>query len=317
LETPNRHDISGWIKERALELGFAACGISEADHLETEEKRLTDWLKSELQGEMDYMQRHSAERLDPRILFPGAKSVISVLMNYFPEEILPEKDNYKIAKYAYGKDYHDVIRDRLNLFIEEIKVRANGCQARAFTDSAPVMDKAWAERSGLGWIGKNTCLIHPKTGSFVFVGEIITDLELEYDEIKVNDLCGGCTRCIDACPTGAIIAPRLLDARKCISYLTIEFKGELPADEKVKFNDWIFGCDICQDVCPWNRKSKPASEAAFRPHPALKEMSREKWKNMTEEQFREIFRGSAVKRTKFSGLKRNILYQEDQDINPD
>lgn len=261
---------------------------------------------------MGFMTRYSDKRLDPRLLLPGARSVISVLLNYFPEENLPDENNFKIAKYAYGKDYHLVIQDRLNLLIEEIKVRAGEFQARAFTDSAPVMDKAWAERAGLGWIGKNTCLIHPKLGSFVFIGEIITDLELEYDQHQVNDLCGGCTRCIEACPTGAIIAPRMLDARKCISYYTIEYRGELPTPEKDNFKDWIFGCDICQDVCPWNRQAKANSEDTFRPDQALREMTKTRWEQLTPEQFNDLFRESAVKRTKFTGLKRNILFLKNE-----
>jgi len=258
------------------------------------------------------MTRHSDKRLDPRHLLPGARSVISVLMNYFPEITLPEKDNYKIAKYAYGKDHHLVIRDRLNRLIKEIRDRAGECQARASIDSGPVMDKAWAERAGLGWRGKNTLLIHPEIGSFVFIGEIITDLELEYDQRKVSDHCGTCTRCIEACPTGALVAPRLIDARKCIAYLTIEYKGELPEGEKEKFNDWIFGCDICQDVCPWNSRPKSCIEVDFLPGHAFFEMNKAKWERLTLEQFNDIFRDSAVKRTKYSKLKRNIRFLSDE-----
>jgi len=239
---------------------------------------------------------------------PGAKSVISVLMNYFPAEKLPENNNYKIAKYAYGKDYHLVIREKLDLLIKEIKERIGDFEVRAFTDSAPVLDKAWAEKAGLGRIGKNSCLIHPKLGSFVFIGELITNLELEYNSQRINDLCGGCTRCIDACPTGAIIAPWLLDARKCISYYTIEYRGDLPPDEKEKFKDWIFGCDICQDVCPWNRKAEPHDESSLKPSTRLLEMDIEKWEQLTKEQFNILFRESAVKRTKFEGLRRNITF---------
>ena len=207
-----------------------------------------------------------------------------------------------------------VIRDKLNLLIEELKEQLGDFRARAFTDSAPVLDKAWAENAGLGWIGKNTCLIHPKFGSFVFIGEIITDLELQSDSHQINDLCGGCTRCMDACPTGAIIAPRLLDARKCISYYTIEFNGDLPQEEKDKFKDWIFGCDICQDVCPWNRKVKPHTESSFLPETGLQGMDKEKWELLTQDQFNDLFWESAVKRTKFKGLKRNILFLKNQGI---
>jgi epoxyqueuosine reductase len=306
LETSRHYGISHWIKTRALELGFDACGISEATLLEKDEEKLNHWLMQGFNGEMDYMARNRDKRTDPRILFPGARSVISVLMNYFPGENLPEKNNYKIAKYAYGKDYHLVIRHKLNLLIAEIKEKSGDFQGRAFTDSAPVMDKAWAEKSGLGWIGKNTCLIHPKLGSFVFVGEIITDLKLEYDKNTINDLCGGCTRCIDACPTGAIVAPRVVDARTCVSYCTIEFHGELAQEEKGNFQDWIFGCDICQDVCPWNRKAIPHHQNDFLPKPGLRYMDKEKWEHLDQDQFNNLFRHSAVKRTKFEGLKRNI-----------
>jgi epoxyqueuosine reductase len=311
VETAHQHELSQWIKARAAELGFAACGFSEATYLQTEGESLKYWLSRGFQGEMDYMARNQDKRLDPRVLMPGARSVISVLVNYFPKETLPEENNYKITKYAYGRDHHLVVREKLNQLIKEIKDRAGDCQASAFIDSGPVVDKAWAARAGLGWRGKNSLLIHPRIGSFVFIGDIITDLKLEYDQIYVKDLCGNCTRCIDACPTGAIIAPRLIDARKCIAYLTIEYKGELPQNEKSKFNDWIFGCDICQDACPWNRKAKANHESAFLPNPGLKEMSKEKWEQMTEEQFKDLFKNSAVKRTKFSGLKRNIGFLAD------
>jgi epoxyqueuosine reductase len=312
LETAHRHEISQWIKIRAEALGFSACGIAEAAFLANDQDRLDHWLLHGYHGDMLYMARNREKRLDPRILLPGARSVISVLMNYFPEENLPEKNNYKIAKYAFGRDYHFVIRDKLHLLIAELKERVSDIQARAFTDSAPVLDRAWAEKAGLGWIGKNTCLIHPKLGSFVFIGEIITDLELEYDSHQINDLCGGCTRCIEACPTGAIIAPRLLDARKCISYYTIEFRGDLPLEVKENFEDWIFGCDTCQDVCPWNRLAKPHSESSFRPETGLHGMNKEKWEDLSLDQFNDLFRESAVNRTKYKGLKRNIQFLKDK-----
>ncbi len=276
--------------------------------MENDEERLNHWLSQGFHGEMGYMARNVEKRLDPGKLLPGARSVIVLLMNYFPEETLPEENNYKIARYVYGKDYHHVIREKLNLLTEELKAVAGEFQSRAFTDSAPVLERSWAEKAGLGWIGKNTCLIHPKIGSFVFIGEIITDLELEYEKQQVNDLCGGCTRCIDACPTGAILAPRLLDARRCISYHTIESKGELPEEDKDKFQDWIFGCDICQEVCPWNRKAAPHKEEAFKPRPELRKMDKAAWEGLTEEQFNELFKDSAVLRTKYSGLKRNIEF---------
>ena len=302
------HDISQWIKTRASELGFDACGIAPAGHLPEDDGRLRNWLSMDYQGEMSYLERNHEKRTDPRELLPGAKSVISFFMNYFPAENPSSENNFKISKYAYGKDYHLVIKNRLKLIIKELQGRAGTLQARAFTDSAPVLERAWAEKSGLGWIGKNTCLIHPKLGSFVFLAEIITDLELEYDNEKVNDLCGGCTKCIEACPTGAITGPRLLDARKCISYLTIEYRGELPEGQENNFNDWIFGCDICQDVCPWNRKAKPHQEQEFNPHPHLLLMNKEQWKNLTREEFDQMFENSAVQRTRFEGLKRNISY---------
>jgi epoxyqueuosine reductase len=311
LETARPHELSQWIKARASALGFAACGISEASFLGSEKERLDRWLLKGSQGEMDYMTRNLDKRLDPRVLLPGARSVISLIMNYFPGELLPEKDNYKIAKYAYGKDHHVVMKERLNRLIGEIKAFAGECQARAFIDSAPVMEKAWAERAGLGWRGKHSLIINPEIGSFFFIGDIITDLELEYDQHKVKDLCGSCTRCIDACPTGAITAPYVLDARKCISYNTIEYKGELPSSLKDKFNDRIFGCDICQDACPWNRRAKPTTESSFQPGQGLKEMNKEKWEQLTEEQFRDLFRNSAVIRTKYGGLMRNIHFLKD------
>jgi epoxyqueuosine reductase len=312
LETGHPHEISKWIKTRASELGFAACGISAAAYLENDAERLDRWLQNGYHGEMNYMARNLEKRLDPRVLLPGSKSVISVLMNYYPAEQPSAENNYRLARYAYGKDYHLIIRKRLKQLIAELKELAGDIQARAFTDSAPVLDKAWAEKAGLGWIGKNTCLIHPGLGSFVFIGEIFTDLELEYDTHQINDLCGGCTRCLDACPTGAIIAPRLLDARKCISYYTIEFSGDLPPEEKENFKDWIFGCDICQEVCPWNRKAQPHTENDFIPHPGLKDMTREKWEGLGKDQFQALFRGSAVKRTRYEGLKRNILFLKKQ-----
>jgi epoxyqueuosine reductase len=308
LETSDRHRISQWIKSRAEGLGFATCGIAEATFLEKDDERLNHWLLNGYHGEMEYMAGNRGKRTDPRNLLPGARSVVLFLMNYYPADNPPAENNYKIAKYAYGKDYHLVIREKLNQLMAELKNLAGDHQSRAFTDSAPVLERAWAEKAGLGWIGKNTCLIHPKLGSFVFIGEIITELELEYDDHQINDLCGGCNRCIEACPTGAILEPRLLDAGKCISYLTIEYRGELPQKEKDNFNDWIFGCDICQDVCPWNRKATPHNERAFNPSAGLLEMDKELWEQLAEDQFKELFEASAVNRTKFKGLKRNIFF---------
>ena len=314
MANADRHEISNWIKSRTIEIGFSECAIAEAGFLTDEEARLDRWLELGYHGEMGYMARNREKRLDPRNLLPGARSVIIVLMNYFPSGTLPENDNYKIAKYAYGMDYHFVIREKLKKLVNDINSRYGQMNARVFTDSAPVLERAWAEKTGLGWIGKNTCLIHPKNGSFFFIGEIITDMELEYDDRKINDLCGGCTRCIEACPTGAIIAPRLLDARKCISYLTIEFNGELPGEQQDAFNDWIFGCDICQDVCPWNRKAEHHQVTEFHPQPLLKTMNKARWEALTRDEFQVLFSNSAVKRTGFEGLTRNIFFVKKKEI---
>jgi epoxyqueuosine reductase len=305
---PEPRTLSDWIKKRSGEVGFSACGISKAGFLEDEQDRLQSWLLAGIHGEMGYMERNLDKRLDPGKLMEGARSVISLLFNYYPQEKLSSENNYIISKYAYGKDYHSVIKDRLHTLIREMREMTGPMQARAFTDSAPVLDRAWARKSGLGWIGKNTCLIHPKLGSFFFIAEIITDLELEPDTATVNDLCGGCTKCIDYCPTGAIVAPRVLDSRKCISYLTIEYKGELPIERKEQFGNMIFGCDICQDVCPWNRFSIPHNEPLFEPSEELKAMDKEKWKSLTEEQFGRMFSGSALERAEFDGVRRNIRH---------
>lgn len=308
MNREDRHGISQWIKTRASELGFFACGISPAEFLEADDVRLRHWLSLGYQGEMGYLERNHDLRTDPRELLPGAKSVISFLFNYYPAENPSSENNYKISKYAYGKDYHIVLKNKLKQLVAELRVKTGDMQARAFTDSAPILERAWAEKAGLGWIGKNTCLINPTAGSFVFLAEIITDLELEYDSIRVNDLCGGCTKCIEACPTGAITGPHLLDARKCISYLTIEYHGELPVDQKENFNDWIFGCDICQDVCPWNRRAGAHAEQEFLPDSLLMKMTKEKWKELVPEAFDAMFGKSAVKRAKYEGMKRNISF---------
>ncbi len=292
------------IKDKAKLLGFLSCGISRADFLEEEAPRLEAWLKKGMQGEMQYMENHFDKRLDPRKLVDGAKSVVSLLYNYYPSEQQPD-GTYKVSKYAYGQDYHQVIKDKLrelHAFIEEEIGEVSG---RAFVDSAPVLDKAWAAKSGLGWIGKNSNLLTRQVGSFYFIAELILDLELEYDT-PTTDHCGSCTACIDACPTQAIVQPYVVDGSKCISYLTIELRNEIPDSFRGRMDDWIFGCDVCQDVCPWNRFSKPHSEPLFNPHPELLEMDREQWEEITEEVFRKVFGKSAVKRTKYSGLKRNI-----------
>ena len=296
------------IKDKAKELGFMSCGISKAGFLEQEAPRLEDWLNRNRNGEMHYMENHFDKRLDPTLLVPGAKSVVSLLLNYYPEETQRD-DSYKISKYAYGTDYHFVIKDKLKGFLEAIREHIGEVDGRAFVDSAPVLDKAWAAKSGLGWIGKNSNLLTKQVGSFYFIAELIIDLELEYDT-PVTDHCGSCTACIDACPTQAIVDPYVVDGSKCISYFTIELKNEIPDYAQDKMDDWMFGCDVCQDVCPWNRFSKPHNEPLFNPKPKLLEYSKQEWKELTQEVFSEIFKKSPVKRTKFSGLKRNIDFLE-------
>jgi epoxyqueuosine reductase len=281
-----------------------SCGISKAGFLEEEAPRLENWLQKNMQGEMTYMENHFDKRLDPTKLVEGSKSVISLLLNYFPSE-LQIADSYKISKYAYGTDYHFVIKDKLKQLLDFIKEEIGAVHGRAFVDSAPVLDKAWAAKSGLGWMGKHSNLLTKQSGSFYFIAELIVDLDLEYDH-PVTDHCGSCTACIDACPTEAIVAPYVVDGSKCISYFTIELKNELPTTMKGRFDDWMFGCDVCQDVCPWNRFSKSHSEPLFDPKPELLTNSRKDWEELTEAVFHDIFKDSAVKRTKFSGLKRNI-----------
>ena len=292
------------IKSEAKRLGFLSCGISKAEFLEEEAPRLEKWLSENRQGEMGYLENYFDKRLDPTKLMPGAKSVISVLLNYYPDQKQRE-DSYKISKYAYGKDYHFVIKEKLKKLLSFMHEEIGEVHGRGFVDSAPVLDKAWAAKSGLGWMGKNSNLLSKQTGSFYFIAELIVDLELEYDS-PVTDHCGSCTACIDACPTDAIYEPYKVDGSKCISYLTIELKDSIPSDFKDQFEDWMFGCDICQDVCPWNRFSKSHNEPLFDPHPELLTNSKAEWEEITRETFNEIFRKSAVKRTKFEGLKRNI-----------
>jgi len=252
------------------------------------------------------MENHFDKRLDPRLLVDGAKSVISLSLNYFPMEQQSDPEAPRISKYAYGQDYHTVIKDKLSLLLDFIRREIGEVNGRAFTDSAPVLDRAWATRAGLGWVAKNSNIISKKSGSFFFIAELIIDLELEYDQPFATDHCGSCTRCIDACPTDAIIAPAVVDGSKCISYLTIELKDEIPADFSGKMQNWMFGCDICQDVCPWNRFSIPHTVDAFKPHEQLLQMKKEDWQDITEDVFRVLFKNSAVKRTKFKGLTRNI-----------
>jgi len=300
----HRSKNSELIKKEAKRLGFLSCGISKAEFLEEEAPRLENWLKQNMHGEMRYMENYFDKRLDPTKLVPGSKSVISLLLNYYPHE-LQNEDSYKISKYSYGRDYHFIIKDKLKELLSVLQDEIGDFHGRAFVDSAPVLDKAWAAKSGLGWIGKHSNLLSKKTGSFYFIAELIVDLDLEYDT-PVTDHCGSCTACIDACPTNAIVEPYKVDGSKCISYFTIELKDELPDSMKNQFDDWMFGCDVCQDVCPWNRFSKPHNEPLFNPHPDLLEKDKKDWEEITRETFNEIFRKSAVKRTKFEGLKRNI-----------
>ncbi len=299
-----KHKWTNSIKTEAKRLGFLSCGVSKADFLEEEAPRLERWLNNNMNGEMSYMANHFDKRLDPRKLVEGSKSVISLLLNYYPKETQDE-DSYKISKYAYGHDYHHVIKTKLRQLQEFITDEIGEVNGRAFVDSAPVLDKAWAAKSGLGWIGKHSNLLTQRVGSFYFIAELIVDLELEYDH-AVTDHCGTCTACIDACPTQAIAEPYVVDGSKCVSYFTIELKNELPNEMKGSFDDWMFGCDVCQDVCPWNRFSKPHNEPLFNPNPELLSMTRKDWEEITEDVFRKVFQKSAVKRTKYDGLKRNI-----------
>ena len=297
------------IKTEVKRLGFLSCGISKAQFLEKEAPRLESWLHQKMHGEMTYMENHFDKRLDPTKLVEGSKSVISLLLNYYPKET-QIKNTLKISKYAYGTDYHFIIKDKLKTLLNFINDEIGEVHGRAFVDSAPVLDKAWAAKSGLGWIGKHSNLITQQTGSFYFIAELILDLELEYDT-PTTDHCGSCTACIDACPTQAIVAPYVVDGSKCISYFTIELKNEIPSNVKGKFDDWMFGCDVCQDVCPWNRFSKPHKEPLFNPHPDLLSMTKNDWEEITQDVFAKLFKKSAVKRTKFLGLKKNIEFLKD------
>jgi len=301
------NNITNLIKTEALRLGFSDCGVAKAQFLEEEAPRLEQWLKNDYHGKMQYMENHFDKRLDPTKLVPGAKSVISLQYNYYPQEI-QNKNTYQISKYAYGEDYHHIIKNKLFELLNFIQENVGQVNARVFTDSAPVLERIWAKKSGLGWLGKHSLLITKQKGSFFFLAEIILDIELEYDQEFKTDHCGNCTKCIDSCPTKAILPNNTIDGSKCISYFTIELKNELPTTMQGKFDDWMFGCDICQDVCPWNRFSKPHSEPKFTPHPDLLTMKKQDWQEITEDVFTKIFKKSAIKRTKFSGLKRNISF---------
>ena len=304
----NKAVNSEFIKHTASALGFDFCGIAKAIQLDDDARRLEQWLNNGMNGSMEYMQNHFDLRINPTLLVPGAKSVITLLLNYFPAQE-QEIDSPKIAKYAYGNDYHDVIRLKLNEFFFRIKEKIGAINGRGFVDSAPVLERAWAQKSGLGWIGKNGNLINKKQGSFFFIASIIIDLELIYDNPLVKDYCGTCTKCIDNCPTEAILPNKVIDGSKCISYFTIELKDALIPDAmKGKFDNWLFGCDVCQDVCPWNRFSKQTNEPGFKPIPEIINFNDKDWEELTEEKFKIIFKDSPVKRSKFNGIKRNLHF---------
>ncbi|MCL9768935.1 tRNA epoxyqueuosine(34) reductase QueG [Flavobacterium sp. HXWNR69] len=302
----NKEKYTQLIKAEAQRLGFLSCGISKAGFLQEEAPRLENWLNNQMNGQMSYMENHFDKRLNPTLLVDGAKSVISLLLNYYPSE-LQNEDSYKISKYAYGQDYHHVIKEKLKELLHFIQTEIGEASGRAFVDSAPVLDKAWAAKSGLGWVGKNSNLITQKVGSFYFIAELIIDLELDYDT-PTTDHCGSCTACLDACPTESIVAPYVVDGSKCISYFTIELKDNLPQEMKGKFDDWMFGCDVCQDVCPWNRFSKPHNEPLFQANPDILNFSKADWEEITVDTFQKVFKNSAVKRTKYEGLLRNINF---------
>ena len=295
------------IKAEAHRLGFSFVGFSKADFLEEEAPRLEKWLKDKHHGEMSYMENNFDKRLDPRLLVEGSKSVISLLYNYHSNQIQSDSSAPKISTYAYGEDYHFVVKRKLKSLLYFIQEKIGEVDARVFVDSAPVLDRAWAKNAGLGWVGKNANLINKNQGSYFFIAEVILDLDLSYDS-PIQDYCGTCTKCIDACPTGAIIQPYVVDGSKCISYFTIELKEAIPQEVKGKMDNWMFGCDICQQVCPWNSFSLQHNEPAFNPHPDLLSMSKGDWEDLQEDMFKELFRKSAVKRTKFEGLKRNITF---------
>jgi epoxyqueuosine reductase len=301
---------AGIIKNQAKKLGFDFCGIAKAEFLEEEAPKLEQWLNQHYHGEMAYMANHFDKRLDPTKLVEGPKTVVSLIYNYYPSERLPESaEDYKLAKYAYGEDYHFVIKDKLKNLLTLLQEEIGEFGGRAFVDSAPVMERQWAQKSGLGWLGKNSLLLNRQMGSFFFLAELIIDLEVSPDPPTVKDYCGTCTKCIDACPTEAIVKPGMVNGSQCISYFTIELKDQIPQEVKGKFDNWIFGCDICQDVCPWNRFSKAHKEPLFEPHPDLKHMTKKDWEEITAETFNKVFKKSALKRTKFSGLLRNINFQ--------
>ncbi len=296
------------VKSFAAKLGFDYCGIAKAEMLDADAKRLEQWLNKGMHGKMQYMENYFDLRIDPSKLVPGAKSVITLLMNYYPSQFQKEEAP-KIAKYAYGNDYHEVIREKLNTLLQQLKNEIGDINGRGFVDSAPVLERTWAQKSGLGWVGKNGNLINNKSGSYFFIATLITDIELDYDSPNTKDFCGTCTRCIDKCPTEAILPNKVIDGSRCISYYTIELKDALiPANMQGKFDNWMFGCDVCQDVCPWNRFSKPTNEISFTPLPQVLNFTTSDWEELTEENFKTVFKNSPLKRTKFAGIKRNLSF---------
>lgn len=302
----NKEQHTRFVKLISRQLGFDYCGIAKAEPLDEDARKLESWLNQNMHGQMKYMENHFDLRVNPRKLVPGAKSVITLLLNYYPAQ--QQKPGVpKISKYAFGKDYHDVIREKLNRFLFLLKEQSVPIEGRGFVDSAPVLERAWAQKSGLGWIGKNGNLLTKTSGSFFFIATLITDLDLEPDAPFAKDFCGTCTRCMDACPTAAILPGKVVDGSKCISYFTIELKDLLiPSNLNGKFDNWMFGCDICQDVCPWNRFSKPTQEAAFTPIPEILNLTTQEWEAMSEEAFKTIFKHSPLKRSKWKGIKRNL-----------
>ncbi len=308
-----KSNYTNLIKQEALRLGFSSIGIAKAEFLEKEAPKLENWLEKGYQGDMQYLENHFDKRLDPRLLVEGSKSVISLSYNYYPKE-KQLNDTYKIARYAYGQDYHHVLKNKLKNLQEFIKDTIGEVNGRFFTDSAPVLERVWATKSGIGWQGKNSLLLQKNKGSYFFLAELIIDLELEYDTPFQTNHCGNCTLCIDACPTQAILPNNTIDGSKCISYFTIELKNEIPMEMQGKFADNIFGCDICQEVCPWNSFSLPHNEILFEPHSDLLTLTKKDWQNLTEEIFLKIFKKSAIKRTKFSGLKRNIAFIKNKNL---
>jgi len=304
----NKTDHTRFIKQAAAQSGFDYCGIARAQPLDEDARRLELWLSKGMHGSMQYMEKHFDLRVNPHKLLPGAKSVITLLMNYYPAQ----RQQYpapKISSYAYGEDYHDVIKPKLNFLLWQIKENIGDVHGRGFVDSAPVLERSWAVKSGLGWIGKNGNMINKQSGSFFFIATLIVDIELEYDDPFAKDFCGTCTKCIDACPTHAILEDKVVDGSKCISYFTIELKDLLiPEEMKGKFDDWMFGCDTCQDVCPWNRFSQPTHETAFMPIPEILNFTTTDWEELTEESFKKIFHNSPLKRAKYAGIRRNLEF---------